>query len=342
MKKRHGICVAGNMIVDITYPINVMPASGELTPITGAPIRTTGGAVSNVIADLARLDPALPLEAVGRIGCDAEGELTERYLGQFPNISLTGVRKEGITSFTLVMSENLSHQRTFFTFGGAGDDFCESDIDWDSLNGEILHIGYILLLKALDQPDDEYGTKMARLLANAKEHGLKTSIDVVSETGDRFTKLVPPSMKYTDFCIINEMEAQATTGVPLRGSDGVLRPKNMRAALEKMFALGVSTWAVIHCPEGGWGLDAEGNFVSEDSIPLPGGFIKGKVGAGDAFCAGVLLGAQRKLSLAEALHIGSAAAVISLREPGATEGMVTLEETLKIYDGLCEQAKKEN
>ena len=47
---------------------------------------------------------------------------------------------------------------------------------------DIFHIGYILLLPALDQPDEEYGTKMARLLHRAQKAGLKTSIDVSNLT----------------------------------------------------------------------------------------------------------------------------------------------------------------
>ena len=80
---------------------------------------------------------------------------------------------------------------------------------WDA---ELLHIGYILLLDALDEADAEYGTRMARLLHDAQQHGIKTSIDVVSESGDRFRRLVPPALRYTDYCIINEVEAQESTG----------------------------------------------------------------------------------------------------------------------------------
>ena len=334
MKRRNGICVAGNMIVDITYPIDVMPKSGDLVSITGEPIYTTGGALNNVIVDLARLDPALPLKAIGRIGTDAQGELVKRYLSQYPNIDTSAVIEDGITSFTLVMSENISHQRSFFVYGGSSDRFTEDDIDWDSIDSEILHIGYILLLKSLDAPDDEYGTKMARLLAHAKEHGLKTSIDVVTENGTRFTEKVIPAMKYTDYCIINEVEAQETTGIRLRDPDGSLHPENMESALIKMREFGVSTWAVIHCPEGGWGMAEDGVMVSETSVKLPTGYIAGTVGAGDAFCSGVLLAAQKKLSLAEGIHLGAAAACASLRMPGATEGMDTMEAVLQMHKAL--------
>src|SRR4030042_2039118 len=59
-KKRSGICVAGNMLVDIVYPIHGWPEEGELITITQGISRSTGGAVCNTIIDLAKLDGELP------------------------------------------------------------------------------------------------------------------------------------------------------------------------------------------------------------------------------------------------------------------------------------------
>ena len=53
----------------------------------------------------------------------------------------------------------------------------------------------------------------------------------------------------TSYCIINELEAHQTTGVVHRDVDGPLHTENMPAALHKLKELGVSDWAVIHCPE---------------------------------------------------------------------------------------------
>ena len=89
---------------------------------------------------------------------------------------------------------------------------------------------------------------MARLLAEAQSRGIRTSIDVVTESGDRFRTLVPPALRYTDYCVINELEAQQITGVLLRDEEEKLYPEHMEEALRKMKELGVSTWAVIHCP----------------------------------------------------------------------------------------------
>jgi len=330
MKK--GICCAGNMIVDITYPIETWPKQNELTHITEGIQNSTGGSVCNTITDLARLAPDMKLVASGFAGHDAEGDFMLDELGRYPNIDLSMVKRNGRTSFTAVMSNNQTKERTFFQHAGANAYYGEEDIDWDNLDVDIFHIGYILLLPHLDEPDEQYGTKMARLLHRAQKLGMKTSIDVVSESGDRFARLVSPALKYTDYCVINELEAQQTTGILLRDDDGVLHRENMPAALEKLKQLGVSTWAVIHCPEVGCGIDADGKYHEVPSLKLPKGYIKGTVGAGDAFCAGILYAAEMGMPMEEALKLGACTAAASLSEVSASDGVKTAEEVLKLYE----------
>lgn len=285
----------------------------------------------NVLADLARLDPQLPLCASGFAGHDAEGEFLLKELGKYENIDLSMVKRDGRTSFTAVMSNNQTKERTFFQHAGANAVYGEEYIDWEKLEADIFHIGYFLLLPALDAADDEYGTKMARLLHRVQKMGVKTSIDVVSETGDRFAKLVTPALKYTDYCIINELEAQQTTGVALRDADGMLHVENMPEALKKVKALGVSTWAAIHCPEGGFGLDEKGDYHAVPSLKLPDGWVKGTVGAGDAFCAGVLYCAEMGKPMGEALKLGACCAAASLSDVLASGGVKSYEECMKLY-----------
>ena len=329
-----GICVAGNMIVDILYPTNGWPKQGQLVHILDGISRATGGAVCNTIIDLAKLDPEMKLYAMGKIGTDAEGDLIMEKLGEHKNINTDNVLREGISAITLVLSDQISKERTFFTYLGANAKFSENDIDWDKLDCDILHIGYILLLTALDQEDPEYGTHMARLLAEAQKHGIKTSIDVVSEASDRFTRLVPPALKYTDYCIINEIEAGQTTGIALRDENDNLLKDKIPEVLKRMKEMGVSTWAVIHCPEGGYGLDENNNYVEKESLKLPAGYIKGSVGAGDAFCAGVLCGAEKGMNLEDAIVLGIGSAAASLSEANATDGMRTKEDVMKLYNSL--------
>ena len=332
--RKKGIAVAGNMIVDMLYPIDGFPKPGELTTITADATRSTGGCLCNDILDLAALDPELPLAALGRVGEDEAGDFVLEKLRERPNISLAQIRRQGTTSYTLVMADEVSKQRSFYQCRGANADFCEADIDWDRLDVDMLHIGYILLLDALDAPDGEYGTKMARLLHSARQRGIKTSIDVVTEASERFGRIVSPALRYTDYCIINEVEAQATTGVRLTREDGLLRREALPEALGTLKELGVSTWAVIHSPEGGFGLDENNAYVEVPSLKLPQGYIKGSVGAGDAFCSGVLYAAWKGLPLAQAIELGTASAACSLSQPGATEGMRSCAEALRLYREL--------
>jgi sugar/nucleoside kinase (ribokinase family) len=326
---RKGICVAGNMIVDILYSVQGLPQPGELTSITGIQ-RTTGGALCNVIGDLAIMDSSLPLTALGRIGSDSEGDFILETLKAHKNIDLSMIKREGKTSFTAVMADEISKERTFFHYRGANAAFCENDINWDKIPSALLHIGYILLLDALDEEDGEYGTKMARLLCHARERGIKTSLDVVSEAGSRFSRIVPPALKYTDYCIINEVEAGQITGIKLRDEKGALLSASIPKVLEAIRGFGVAEWAVIHCPEGGYGLDQNGDYAESPAVDLPPAAIKGKVGAGDAFCAGTLYAAMQSASLKDALELGNAAAAASLTQPGAVEGMMKAEDLKKL------------
>ena len=326
---RKGICVAGNMIVDIVYPVPGLPRPGELTTIQDNIQRTTGGALCNVISDLAMMDSSLPLTALGRVGADPEGDFVLASLGRFANIDLSMVRREGKTAFTAVMEDIISKERTFFHYRGANAVFCEDDINWDRVDCALFHIGYILLLDALDQEDAEYGTRLARLLCHAREKCIRTSLDVVSETGDRFKRLVPPALRYADYCIINEIEAEQITGVKLRDAQGSLITAHIPEALKTIRGFGVSLWSVIHSPEGGYGLDRHGNYAESPAVDLPPDFIRRKVGAGDAFCAGALYAASRDESLEAALELGNAAAA-ALMQSDSADGMMKAEDLRKL------------
>ena len=326
MKK---ICVAGNIIVDMLYPISVYPKRGELTTIWNNISRSSGGAVCNVAMDLAILAPDMEISALGIVGEDPEGEFAIANMGAV-GVDVSRIKTAGKTSFTAVMADQSTNERTFFQFRGANADLCEEDFNLDNLDCELLHVGYILLLDKLDEPDEEYGTKMARLLAHAKEKGIRTSIDVVTESSERFRQLVPPALRYTDFCIINELETQESTGIRLRDENGRLLLENMRAALSKLHELGVSKWAVIHAPEGGFGMDEDGTYAECGRLNYPDGWIKGTVGAGDAFCAGVLYAAAKGMSIGDAIKMGNCSAVASLSRPGATEGMMPAEKAFEL------------
>lgn len=317
MKK--GITVAGSILADKINVIDGFPKAGELTKIRATEL-SVGGCVPNVATDLKKLDNALPVYASGKIGADDEGKFV------IDTLSLAGVDVSAIktsktdkTSFTDVMSV-AGGERTFFTYAGASADYGFSDIDFGDL-AEMLHLGYFLLLDKVDNGDG------LKILKKAAEAGVKTSIDLVSENSDRYSVIVP-CLKYTDNLIINEIEAGKIAGIEPK-------KENIRAIAEKLRSFGVKERVVIHLPEKGVCLSERG-YTEVASLDLPQGFVKGSTGAGDAFCAGTLLGIYKGYDDEAILKLASSAAAMSLRYADATSGVVSEEETAK----LCEKFKR--
>ncbi len=322
-----GIALAGNLIVDTVKYIERYPAPHTLTTISGE-TRSTGGLVSNCMLTLAKLDPSLPLQAIGLVGKDAAGDFVLQRFAAHPNIDVSGISRQGITSYTDVMTEQRGGSRTFFHYRGANALLSPAHFDFTKLRADILHIGYILLLDMLDAPDPDYPTALCRVLHGAKRAGMQTSVDVVSEDSERFGKLVPPALAYADYCIINEVEAAHTTGIPLRSRDGSIVMQNLQPACAALMNMGVGRWAVIHMPELSCAAERAGSYYQAPSWRIPEGFLKSTVGAGEACASGILYGAYRGWSLAESLRIAGAVAAYSLSGAGATDAIKPLPELL--------------
>jgi sugar/nucleoside kinase (ribokinase family) len=327
-KDRHmkdGIAIAGNLVVDTVKEIDVYPSEGMLSNI-GSLQMSVGGCVPNTAIDLKRIDGALNVEALGMVGDDSNGRYLLDMLEQ-NDVDTCGVKldSQSVTSFTDVMAVSGGKTRTFFHARGANAVFGFDDINFDSIHSRFFHIGYALLLDGFDKADPKYGTVMAKTLARAQESGLKTSMDVVSEEGDRFSAIVMPSLKYCNNLIINEVEASMICRIPVR-REGMLDRQALQDVCGRLMDAGVSEHVVIHAPEAACALTRGGPFVYVPSLRLPSGYIKGSVGAGDAFCAGVLYALYREFDIEEALIIAAGAAASSLSELNSIDGMKSLQE----------------
>ena len=315
------IVFCGSIIADVIKTIPAWPDKGMLVPIKSVQ-RQIGGAVCNSGVDLKTLDPSVEVKAVGAVGDDDNGEFVLRYLGDRGlDISLVRRVKGVPTSFTDVMTVESTGERTFFNMHGADSTLAPEDVDVSRLDCDIFHFGYLLLLDGMDAPDDEYGTKAARLLASVQAAGIKTSIDIVSEKSDRFARIVRPALRHCDYCIVNEIEGSMATGA---GRD------DLRGICEGLLAAGVRERAVVHCPEAGASLGRSGEFVRVGSLSLPQGWIKGSVGAGDAFCAGVLYSIMKGFDAEHALRLGSCAAAMNLAAPDSVSGARSYAETFAL------------
>ena len=323
------IVFAGNILVDNVKTIAAWPEKGMLVPIT-AMARAVGGSVCNSGIDLKTLDPSLTVKALGKVGNDdagdfAIGTLRDRGL----DVSLVS-RADAPTTFTDVMTVAGTGERTFFNMHGADSALVPEDVDVEALGCDLFHLGYLLLLDGLDAPDAEYGTKAARLLAKVRSCGIKTSLDIVSEQSPRFPQIVRPALKYCDYLVVNEIEGSLATGLEYRDAAGRTSPEALKSIAEELFALGVKERVVLHCPEFSVSRDAAGRTSVVHSLKLPPGWVKGSVGAGDAFCAGMLYAFMRGLPDEEGMKLASCAAAANLAALDSISGALPLAETRQL------------
>lgn len=327
---RAGLLAGGNWIIDQVKIVDAYPQREHLGNILDQ-YQGTGGAPYNVLVDLAKMGVDFPLIGAGLVGKDALGEaiLADCKANRI-DTKFISATAEAPTSFTDVMTEKAGGRRTFFHQRGTNAKWDAKGLDFKKTKARIFHLGYLLLLDKLDLPDGKYGTKAARLLAEAQDAGLKTCVDVVSEDSDRFGKIVTPALKHVDYCILNEIEAGRTVGFKPRTPDGKIDTVALRHTAGALLQQGVKELVVIHFPEGCFARTRRGEDIWQSSIKLPAGYIAGTAGAGDAFCAGVLLGLHEGWELQRCLLTGTCAASMSLAHPTCTTGMKPLSACLAL------------
>ena len=320
--ERRGIIGAGNWIVDQIKQMDRWPGEGNLADILHEEPPAGGGGPNNVLHDLAKMAPEIPLYAVGRIGDDPAGKflLVEARKDHIDCTNLT-VSSTAPTSYTLVMAAD--GKRTFFHCRGANNEL--SPEDFKSLNqpAKIFYLGYLLLLGGLDASDPEFGTCGGRVLRQMRERGYTTVLDLVSQAPEVFHQAVVAAMPGTDVLVINEVEAGNAFGVNLRKADDTIDEALLSEVGTKFFELGLHQELVIHFPEGAYARLADGTECRINSYRPPK--VVGSVGAGDAFCAGILYALHEGVPLEESLHLAAANAIFNLMDASATGGAVPIE-----------------
>jgi sugar/nucleoside kinase (ribokinase family) len=324
MCERVGILAAGNWIVDHIKVVDVYPVEKSLANIKCEYV-SNGGAPFNVLKDLSRLGADFPLRGLGLIGDDNDGQWIreECRLNRIDTRGLKSLRGAH-TSYTDVMSVESTGQRTFFHQRGANAFFGVENIDVRKSTEKIFHLGYLLLLDELDKVDSSGRTGAVRVLSAAKESGLKTSVDTVSEDSDRFKAVVVPSLPYVDYLFINEFEAGRCTGLDL--CQDIPERQALRTAAQRLLQHGVKEWVLVHFPKGVFALSKHGEEIVQGAVILPQNDIVSTVGAGDAFAAGTLWGIHENWEMRQSIQLGVCAAAACLEDVSCSGGIQSHRE----------------
>ena len=306
--KHLDVVVAGLALTDIIgrpVDLNNLPKRGALKLIDSITL-TTGGNVSNVGIDLAKL--GFRVGAITRVGHDSLGRYVTQHYRTF------GIDTEGViidaraqTSATMV-SVDKTGERTFLHTRGCMKNFRAADI-LSRLpllqKSHILAVGYLGLL-----PETEKEFK--RLFSAVKQ---RTSVKIFLDSAAS-PRVAPRDLRgflpYVDYFIPSYEEAALITGCKT--------PESIVKFLRQAGAPHVV----------GVKLGSRGCYLSDGNRE---DYVKGRTvrkvvdatGAGDAFVAGFIAGTLRGMDAFEAARVANAVAASCISAVGASTAIKRLQ-----------------
>jgi sugar/nucleoside kinase (ribokinase family) len=300
------VCL-GILVADaIARPVDDLPERGTLALVDEIALRG-GGCALNTASALARL--GLTAAVVGKVGEDAFGDFLLALLRE-RGVDARGVlRDPGEPTSATVVLVDARGERTFLHLPGANAALRADGLDAELLfGGRALHVAGSLVMPALD------GEPTARILREARDRGLLTSLDTVFDATGRWER-VEPSLPLLDLFTPGLQEARALTGEQ--------EPPRIAVRLRE---LGVRELALTMGADGCY---AAGEGFEGFIAPVPVRAVDG-TGSGDAFAAGLLYGKLAGWPFERAARFANAVGALATTAVGATEGVRGVAETLEL------------
>ena len=319
--------------MDRVLGVDSWPNEGNLGLIEGQESLGTGGSAWNDPVNIRAIDPSVPLFSCGVVGDDAMGRYAIAHMSErgidTSHIEITSLAD---TSYSIVSNSRQSGLRTHLHAKGACSQFDLKHIEAFPHPLAIAHLGYLLLLDALESSDSDT-LRAVKALEILQSKADKVAIDIVSldHSPERFRALITPCLPFVDYLIINEFEASQITAEEARSPAGEINGPTCLSTTKRLLDMGVRDTVIIHFPEGALGV-SRNETVFCPSIEVPREEINCVVGAGDAFASAALYGFYKEKPLRDCLLLGNANARHNITSSSCTDGVVplsTLEATIQ-------------
>jgi len=337
MSNEGGIVCAGTICTDYIVIVDHWPSENSLANIYRE-MKTGGGGPFNILKDLRSIDRNLPLSIVVLLGNDDNGQwLIDDCKKSNIDINQIHITKDKTpTSYTHVITVESTGRRTFFNQRGTNALLTDIHFDFNYLVNEkkynLFYLGYLTILNQLDCIINNE-TIAGKVLKQAKEYGLETIVDFVSAENSTYSKIAQLTLPYVDHLIINEIEAGLILNQALQQATILEIEQAARILIEEYH---VQRTVTIHFDRGAVCVSRENDqnleCFKQGSLCLPNGFIKGAVGAGDAFAAGIIYGIYKKWSIKERLSCAVCVAAMCLGDETPYAGVGSIEECMKLKE----------
>src|SRR3954467_4237081 len=237
---------------------------------------------------------------VGAIGDDDIGDLLVTMLGKLGVETDHLARKQDVQTSATVLPIRQNGAPPALHVIGANASFTRDDVPWDLIEqANTLHLG-----------GPEFMHELApEILRFAREHGVRTSADVLADGWPELLDMIAPALEQVDWFLPNDDQA-----LKLTGADDV------EAAGRTLVERGIGGCAITCGARGSIIVTGE----NRERVPAFEVEVVDTTGCGDAFSAGFMRALSLDRSPADAARLGSACAALVAQGLGSDAGAFDL------------------
>ncbi|MCS6773180.1 MAG: sugar kinase [Anaerolineae bacterium] len=272
---------------------------------------TVAGTAAGTAVDLAKL--GVKVIAMGALGEDYIGDTVVGIMQHYGIDTDCLVRKKAVQTSATMLPIRPNGERPALHVIGANGEFSLDDICWDRLKQvDFAHLGGFYLLPKLD------GEPAGQIARFCREHGVRTTMDILGIPREDMLSVVAPSLPYLDYFMPSLDEARMICG--LRDWRDVCKfflNQGARACVFKMGANG-SVYA-----------DQNGVILRMPAFKVR---VVDTTGCGDAYCAGFIAGLGMGWDIEQSMRLATAASALVATALGSDAGIVNLEQTIEFMN----------
>ncbi|WP_038171499.1 carbohydrate kinase family protein [Tomitella biformata] len=256
---------------------------------------TAAGTAGGTALTLAKLGARV--RTAGAVGADAAGDMLLSLLERGGVDTAAMVRRADVQTSASVLPIRLNGDRPAFHVVGANAGYGLDDVPWDAIaESTHLHLG---------GPEFLGGETAAQILAFAREHGVTTSADILTDGNPGLLEWISQALPLLDHLLPNAEQVLGLTG-----------ETTLATGCQALRERGIGTVVATAGADGALVADADGEFTA----PALAAHVVDTTGCGDAFSAGYLRGLSLGQAPRTAAVLGNATAGLVAGGLGSDHG----------------------
>jgi sugar/nucleoside kinase (ribokinase family) len=312
------VCLGAHIVDILGRPVTDIPPGQSRRVLEEIKI-TAAGTAAGTAVDLAKL--GAQVTSMGAIGSDRLADFLSGILREYGIDTAHLVRDQNLPTPATILPIRPNGERPALHAPGAMASLTAEDVDLSVIaEADLLHVGGPDVLGRFATTD------LPGIMRFAREHGVVTTMDVLSVGDDQTLERLAPALAWTQYFMPNDDQLRAITGEP-----------ELTDAAARIRALGVACVVVT--------LGAQGSLVisGDETLRVPALDVPvvDTTGCGDAYCAGFITALLDGQPPAAAARFGTAAAALVAGGLGSDAGIIDRDQTLAFLNQAADALPKD-